>query len=108
MVAIQICQMISPCELLVLCLAREDLREGRLRLCCRMVRRSGSVVGWWFWVVVLGGGVVKLGWVGEEKREQRRKERCPYTDQPGLLLHLNCMTLRHAEAPVAEHKQNLE
>ena len=60
------------------------------------------------WVVVLGGGVLELGWVGEEKREQRRKERCPYTDQPGLLLHLNCMTLRHAEAPVAEHKQNLE
>jgi hypothetical protein len=58
------------------------------------------------WVVVLGGGVVKLGWVGEEKREQRRKERCPCTDQPGLLLHLNCMTSRHAEAPVAENKQN--
>lgn len=60
------------------------------------------------WEVVLGGGVVKLGWVGEEKREQRRKERCPYTDQPGLLIHLNGMTLRHAEAPVAEHEQNLE
>lgn len=60
------------------------------------------------WGVVLGGGVVKLGWVGEEKREQKRKERCPYTDQPELLLHLNSKILRHAEAPVAEHKHNLE
>ena len=60
------------------------------------------------WEVVLGGGVVKLRWVGEEKREQRRKESCPYTDQPGLLLHLNSKILRHAEAHVAEHKHNLE
>jgi hypothetical protein len=51
-------------------------------------------------------GVVGFGWVEEEKREQRRKERYSYIKQPGLLLHLHLkgMISRHAEVTVARHK----
>jgi hypothetical protein len=43
-----------------------------------------------------GRDVVKVDWCEEKKREQRRKESYPYTKRPGLLLHLNGVTLRHA------------
>jgi hypothetical protein len=56
----------------------------------------------------LGGGVVVgFGWVEEEKREQEKKCRSPYIQQPVLLLHLDGMILRHAEAVAAQHKQGL-
>jgi hypothetical protein len=55
----------------------------------------------------LGGGVVGFGWVEEEKREQEKKCRSPYIQQPVLLLHLDGMILRHAEAVAAQHKQGL-
>lgn len=56
-------------------------------------------VGWWCF---------GFGWVEEEKREQEKKCRSPYIHQPVLLLHLEGMTLRRAEAVVAQHKQGLE
>jgi hypothetical protein len=71
-----------------------------------MVMRKGSAI-----VLVFGGldgGVVGFGWVEEEKREQEKKCRSPYIHQPVLLLHLDGMILRRAEAVVAQHKQGLE
>jgi hypothetical protein len=80
---------------------REDLRR-----CCWMVMRKKSAIVLVFGA--LGGGVVGFGWVEEEKREQEKKCRSPYIQQHVLLLHLDGMILRRAEAVAAQHKQGLE
>jgi len=38
-------------------------------------------------VLLLGGGVVKVDWDEERKSEYSGTGRCPYLHQPGILLH---------------------
>jgi hypothetical protein len=57
--------------------------------------------------MLLGGGVVKVDWCEEKKREPRRESH-PYIERPELLLHLYGVTLRLVWAPKAPQKQDQE